>query len=752
MTRCLQCRSDRLSEDDELCPECGVPQATLVLGLLPDGHELDGGRYVIKYPLGRGGFGVTYRAFDTKLNQIVAVKELFPDYIQRDARDQQVVVGAKLEEDFAEDKREFLREGRLLAAIEHPSIVGVETSFEEHGTAYMVMELLVGETLEAELGRKRRLKEHEVFALAEQVCSALAALHARDLLHLDLQPSSLFRRSSGEVLLIEFGASKCRSKHARRLGSATDAYVPLEQLLFAVVRDDLTPGTDVYSLAMTFVELLTGRLPPSAQDRLQEARVSAEEVTRSGAQIPDVKLEKLFTELPSAWARALQPALAFRVERRTRNVDSLMAAIEGERERHSLPPAGASSSPPSRISDLPIALDGEPEPLPDSPDDDDDEDAPMLGERNSIIDAIAASESAAAARDSAQPEADSDLLDIHAMASALEPKEKDKQDADDILSMGGDGGFGGGGGFAPLPLNSSPVLVAAKEGKSNSVQVALVVIGVLLVLGIAAVVFLLLRQPTAQVERADLTTVTAPGDLTSAPTLPGEGDTNATPPVGEPPPDEASETPTKTGESDPSETPEEAPAKAGENAASGKKAGGGRKVAGSPERPSGERDSGESPPSRGGDENKTPDRPPPPPTPSERAEKAGGARDLQSLLESVSGGKSPAKTPDRNNELFGGTGGSEGSNLPQKLNKNQVIAGMRRVSGRVSRCGAGQSGRVTVTVVISGASGRVKNVNVTGMFAGTPVGSCAARAVRAASFPRFRDSSLTISGYGFDIR
>jgi hypothetical protein len=76
---------------------------------------------------------------------------------------------------------------------------------------------------------------------------------------------------------------------------------------------------------------------------------------------------------------------------------------------------------------------------------------------------------------------------------------------------------------------------------------------------------------------------------------------------------------------------------------------------------------------------------------------------------------------------------------------------MNGVAGRVRRCGNGQSGTVMVNVVISGATGRVTGADVGGSFAGTPVGSCAARAVRSARFPRFRQSSLTVR-YPFQVQ
>jgi hypothetical protein len=130
-----------------------------------------------------------------------------------------------------------------------------------------------------------------------------------------------------------------------------------------------------------------------------------------------------------------------------------------------------------------------------------------------------------------------------------------------------------------------------------------------------------------------------------------------------------------------------------------------------------------------------------------------GASDLDALLAGALGptGAGPAPTA-KTSTAPAPTGGGADSSLPQKLGRSQVQSGMRTVAGAVARCGRGETGRVTVDVVITGATGRVTSATVTGQFAGTAVGSCAARAVRGARFPRFRDASLTVRGYPFVLR
>jgi hypothetical protein len=88
---------------------------------------------------------------------------------------------------------------------------------------------------------------------------------------------------------------------------------------------------------------------------------------------------------------------------------------------------------------------------------------------------------------------------------------------------------------------------------------------------------------------------------------------------------------------------------------------------------------------------------------------------------------------------------SEGAGLPDTPPRDAVARGLRSVQGAVRGCGGGQHGTANTTVTISGSTGRVQSAQVSGQFAGTPVGSCVARAVRGAQFPRFRRSTFTVN-------
>ena len=119
---------------------------------LPAGEQLHGGRFVVGRVLGRGGFGITYETEDTRLSRKVALKELFPDAASRHGG--VVVAPPEGRDAFAQAKERFLREARVLARFSHPGIVHVFEVFEEHGTAYLVLELLDGETLSQVLRTK----------------------------------------------------------------------------------------------------------------------------------------------------------------------------------------------------------------------------------------------------------------------------------------------------------------------------------------------------------------------------------------------------------------------------------------------------------------------------------------------------------------------------------------------------------------------------------------------------------------------
>src|SRR5262249_27402535 len=190
--RCLVCKTNDLPPNTETCPQCRAFLSLLMSDLLPTGKELGAGRYRIDHPLGRGRFGVTYRGARLLTGKAVAIKEFFPSHhAQRDDVDGSLLTLGRDGEKFRRGLKQFMRDGLMLADIEHSHVVRVHDCFEELGTAYLVMELVEGRTLREELeaaggSGARGLPESRVRRLMEQLVSALEAIHVKGLCHLDI--------------------------------------------------------------------------------------------------------------------------------------------------------------------------------------------------------------------------------------------------------------------------------------------------------------------------------------------------------------------------------------------------------------------------------------------------------------------------------------------------------------------------------------------------------------------------------------
>lgn len=226
------------------------------------------GDYVVDQAIGRGGFAITYRAHHARMTaQQVAIKEFFPDRLARRSHEGSVL-RSKAEE-FAAGCAEFLDEGQRLAMLAHPGVVRVINFFEGNGTAYLVMDYVAGQTLEARLAQGQRLEESRVRGLALKLLSALQAVHDGGLLHRDINPSNIMLRDDGEPVLIDFGAA--RSELAQRTRAVTsvvtDGYSPVEQ--YGTLANVQGPWTDLYALGATLYHLATGQRPLSAQSRQQ---------------------------------------------------------------------------------------------------------------------------------------------------------------------------------------------------------------------------------------------------------------------------------------------------------------------------------------------------------------------------------------------------------------------------------------------------------------------------------------------------
>ena len=214
------------------------------------GTELDG-RYRIEAELGSGGAGTVYRALELERQAAVAVKVLRPELASS-----------------AELRQRFAREARALTSLSHPNIVAVVDSGVASDTAYLVMELLEGETLSARL-RRGALPLREALGIMGQLLSALAFVHQQGLVHRDVKPANIFLQAEAQgavrVRLLDFGLAKFLAPEASggpsltRAGQifGTPSYMAPEQ----IAGQQADPRTDVYAAGIVFFEMLAGRVP-----------------------------------------------------------------------------------------------------------------------------------------------------------------------------------------------------------------------------------------------------------------------------------------------------------------------------------------------------------------------------------------------------------------------------------------------------------------------------------------------------------
>jgi len=321
----------------------------------------------------------------------------------------------------------------------------------------------------------------------------------------------------------------------------------------------------------------------------------------------------------------------------------------------------------------------------------------------------------------------SGLIDIRTMAEAISMDKQDKGGVEEILSIGGGQAFGGGLG--------APVLAPTQTGPSKGLIIGLAAGGALLLAAVVVLVVVLLfkeepdktkvaqaPKPSAEATQALKAVSGAAGAEAKA----GEG--------------------AKPGTADQKAAGEEAStekenAKADENKDT-------KSSSSSRSRKSRSRSKSTSSSSTSKDDGD--DLFKKRSTSSTKSKESSGAKtkggdELDDLL---SGAVKRKTAPPKKTRQ---TSAPTSSELSDTLSRSQVQAGMRAVKPAVERCGKGTPGTAMVTVSIAGATGRVTNATVGGQFAGTPVGSCVARAVRRARFPKFKRSKLTIS-YPFRVR
>lgn len=226
------------------------------------------GRYEIVSVLGQGGFGITYRARDVQLGREVAIKEYLPSALaMRQGGTTVLPRTTKLADDFGWGRERFVSEGRTLATLHRtPAIVHVFDFLETNGTAYIVMELLSGETLEDRLKHAGKLGPAEIDRIVWPLLDGLQQVHEAGFLHRDIKPANILLDAAGNPTLIDFGAS--RAAMAGRTTAMTAIFTPAYAAPEQMTSAKQGPATDIYGLSATLYHAITGKPPLSSFDRL----------------------------------------------------------------------------------------------------------------------------------------------------------------------------------------------------------------------------------------------------------------------------------------------------------------------------------------------------------------------------------------------------------------------------------------------------------------------------------------------------
>jgi serine/threonine protein kinase len=226
------------------------------------------GKYEIASVLGQGAFGVTYRARDLQLDREVALKEYLPALLA--TRIDGITVlprSTQAADDFAWGRGRFLDEAKTMARLAHvPAVVQVHDFLEANGTAYVVMQLLEGETLAAYRGRKGRLSPSAIERLLGPLLDGLEQVHGKGVLHRDIKPENIIIAPDGSPSLIDFGAS--RVAIADRTQALTAVFTPAYAAPEQFTSGQQGPYTDIYAMAATLYACVTGKEPVSAANRI----------------------------------------------------------------------------------------------------------------------------------------------------------------------------------------------------------------------------------------------------------------------------------------------------------------------------------------------------------------------------------------------------------------------------------------------------------------------------------------------------
>jgi CheY-like chemotaxis protein len=296
----LRTRLDHLRSEIDVARETGDFAVALDDDRLTLG-ETFAARYTIEAVLGRGGMGTVYRARDTELGDVVAIKTLRPEMVAD------------------EDSRErFKDEIRLTRRITHRNVVRTHHFGEWDGLWYLTMEYVEGLTVRELLASRGKLTVEPALAIGTQLAQSLVVAHETGVIHRDIKPQNLLLDADGVLKVMDFGVARLAESTARHTQAGlivgTPTYMSPEQL----TGEEVDARTDLYAVGVVLYELLTGELPLNAPTVMALfTKVLSEDPKRPGAVVDGVPpgLDELIMQLLDKHAEDRPASAAVLLER-----------------------------------------------------------------------------------------------------------------------------------------------------------------------------------------------------------------------------------------------------------------------------------------------------------------------------------------------------------------------------------------------------------------------------------------------------
>jgi serine/threonine-protein kinase len=256
------------------------------------------GKYQILSNLGSGGFGTVFLARDAWIDKKVAIK-----------------VPHRQSGDFDEQ----LQEPRLLAALDHPNIVGILTAERIDGVFFIVMEYVKGESLEAVLDREKSLDVPRALNYAVQVLKGVEHAHQAQILHRDLRPANVLISESGAVKVADFGTSRLLEKSHATTVIGSPPYMAPEQFKGRAVL-----ASDIYSVGVLLYQMMTGTLPYFSPNPAQIERL----IAQGRCTPPRLRNSQIPKEISDIAMKAIAPEVPERYQRASELLEDLLTAAD----------------------------------------------------------------------------------------------------------------------------------------------------------------------------------------------------------------------------------------------------------------------------------------------------------------------------------------------------------------------------------------------------------------------------------------